>query len=196
MSNEEFKALFELLVWLFLDWRTGVLILLLILAAVIDVRTRRIPNWLVLFGAIYGVVYNTVLPLTPHQTILFPLFGLALGLALFMPLYITRAMGAGDVKLLAMVGSFLGAGDTFRAALATMIVGGVLAIVLVLAKGKATLMFRNLASALHLSAFSVAGGEVPNLAVAPHESAGKMPYGVAMAIGTIAYLVLHQLSFV
>jgi prepilin peptidase CpaA len=196
MFNEEFKALLELLVWLFIDWRTGILILLLAVAAVIDFRTRRIPNWLVLSGALYGVAYNAVLPPMPHNTILFPLLGLALGLALFMPLYMVRAMGAGDVKLLAMTGAFLGPGDTFRAALATMIVGGVLAILFVLIKGKASLMFRNLASAFHLSIFGLASGQTTNLEIAPNASAGKLPYGVAISIGTIAYLVLHQLSFV
>lgn len=196
MPHEEFKALLDLLGWLFFDWRTGVVILLLIFAAVSDYRTRRIPNWLVVFGALYGVIYNTVLPLTPHNNILFPLMGVALGLLLFLPLYLTRAMGAGDVKLLGMVGAFLGPGDTFYAALSSMIVGGVLAILFVLARGKALVMYRNLASVIHLSAISVTNRTIPNLQIAPQASAGKLPYGVAIAIGTIGYLVLHQLSFV
>ena len=196
MPYSEFKAMLELLAMLFFDWRTGVVILLLIVAAVSDYRTRRIPNWLVLSGALYGVIYNTVLPPTPHDNILFPLAGLALGLLLFLPLYFVRAMGAGDVKLLAMIGAFLGPGNTFYAALATMIVGGVLAILFVLAKGKALVMFRNLASVFHLGFLSMASGGVPSLQITPQESAGKLPYGVAIAIGAIGYLVVHQLSFV
>ena len=196
MPYEEFRAMLDLLGWLFFDWRTGVVILLLILAAVFDVRTRRIPNWLVASGALYGLIYNTAWPPTPHDNILFPLTGLALGLLLFLPLYFLRAMGAGDVKLLAMVGAFLGPENTFYAALSTMIAGGVLAILFVLAKGKALLMLRNLTSVFHLSAISVANGGAPNLQIAPQASAGKLPYGVAIAIGTIGYLVLHQLSFV
>ena len=196
MPYEEFKALLDLLGWLFFDWRTGIVILLLIVAAVSDYRTRRIPNWLVLAGALYAVIYNTALPPTPHDNILFPLTGLALGLLLFLPLYLLRAMGAGDVKLLAMVGAFLGPGDTFYAALSTMIAGGVLAILFVLARGKALPMLRNLTSVFHLSVVSVASGGAPNLQIAPQASAGKLPYGVAIAIGTIGYLVLHQLSFV
>ena len=196
MHNEEFKALLDLLGWLFFDWRTGIVILLLIVAALIDVKTRRIPNWLVLSGALYGVIYNTALPPTPHDNILFPLMGLALGLMLFLPLYLLRAMGAGDVKLLGMVGAFLGPGDTFYAALATMIVGGMLAILFVLAKGKLQIMFRNLASVFQLGYLSVASGSTPNLQVAPQVSAGKLPYAVAIAIGTIGYLILHQLGFI
>jgi prepilin peptidase CpaA len=196
MSTTEFSAMLELLAWLFFDWRTGTVILLLVVASVFDYRTRRIPNWLVLSGVLYGVVYNAVLPPTPHDNVLFPFLGLALGLLLFLPLYLLRAMGAGDVKLLAMVGAFLGPGDTFHAALATMIVGGVLAILLVLIKGKALLMLQNLASAFHLNFLSVASGLAPSLHVTSKASAGKIPYGVAIAIGTIGYLVLHQLSFV
>lgn len=196
MLNEEFKALLDLLGWLFFDWRTGIVILLLLVAALIDVRTRRIPNWLVAFGALYGVIYNTTLPPTPHDNILFPLMGLALGLMLFLPLYLLRVMGAGDVKLLGMVGAFLGPGDTFYAALATMIVGGALAILFVLAKGKLRLMFRNLASVFQLGYLNVASGSAPNLQVAAQTSVGKLPYAVAIAIGTIGYLILHQLGFI
>ena len=195
MPYSEFKAMLELLAMLFFDWRTGIVILLLIVAAVSDCRTRRIPNWLVLSGALYGVIYNTVLPPTPHDNILFPLAGLALGLLLFLPLYLVRAMGAGDVKLLAMVGAFLGPGDTFYAALATMIVGGVLAILFVLARGTALRMFHNLVSLFQLGFLSVAGGSKPDLQIEADMSAGKLPYGVPIAIGTIGYLVLNQLSF-
>ena len=195
MPYSEFKAMLELLAMLFFDWRTGIVILLLIVAAVSDCRTRRIPNWLVLSGALYGVIYNTVLPPTPHDNILFPLAGLGLGLLLFLPLYLVRAMGAGDVKLLAMAGAFLGPGDTFYAALASMIVGGVLAIVFVLVRGTALRMFHNLASLFQLGFLSLAGGFKPNLQITPSASAGKLPYGVPIAIGTIGYLVLHQLSF-
>lgn len=196
MPYEELQAMFDLLAWLVLDWRTGIVMLLLVVAAVFDYRTRRIPNWLVFSGAIYGLVLNTLVPPMPHGNFLFPLLGLALGLLLFLPLYALQAMGAGDVKLLAMVGAFLGPGDTFYAALATMIVGGVLAILFVLVKGKVQLMFRNVATALNFSFMSVAVGQTPNLHIAPKTSAGKMPYGVAIAIGTIGYLLLNQLHFV
>ncbi len=195
MANEEFKALLDLLAGLFFDWRTGIVMLLLIVAAISDYRTRRIPNWLVVSGALYGVIYNIMWPPTPHDNYLFPLTGLALGLLIFLPLYLLRAMGAGDVKLLAMVGAFLGPWDTFCAALATMIVGGVLAILFVLARGKAMVMFRNLTSVLQLGFLSAATGSTPDFQITPQASAGKLPYGVAIAAGTIGYLVLHQLSF-
>ncbi len=196
MSQTEFSAMIELLGWLFFDRRTGMQILLLVLAAVLDYQTRRIPNWLVVSGALYGAIYNTLLPPTPHDNFLFPLMGLALGLVLFLPLYLMRAMGAGDVKLMAMVGAFLGPADTLYAALFTMVSGGVLAILLTLMRGTALAMLKNIAMYFQISLVGVANRAAPSLQNVPRASVGKLPYGVAIAIGTIGYLVLHQLSFI
>ncbi len=196
MAQPEFDALLELLTWLFFDWRTGAVMLLVVIAAVFDYRTRRIPNWLVFSGALYGLVYNTLFPSFPNGNFLFPLLGLAAGLLLFLPLYALRAMGAGDVKLLAMIGAFLGVKATLTAALASMIAGGALAILFVLLKGRVRLLFRNFAAALHLGAVEVAGGMAPSFHIDSTASAGKLPYGVAIAIGTITYLVLHQLNLI
>ena len=191
----EFKAILDLLAMLLFDWRTGILILLLAGAAVSDYRIHRIPNWLVVSGALFGMICNAVLAPYPHNNIFFPLAGLGLGLLLFLPLYLVRAMGAGDVKLLAMVGAFLGPGDTFYAAIATMVVGGVLAILFVLMRGTARRLLYNLGSLFQLGFLSMAGGSKPNLQIGADVSAGKLPYGVAIAIGTIGYLITDQLGF-
>jgi len=169
--------------------------LLLTLAAVCDYRAHRIPNWLVLSGAVFGLIYNMVLPPFPHASIFLPLAGIGLGLLLFLPLYVLRAMGAGDVKLLAMVGAFLGPLETFYAALASMVVGGVIAILYVLARGTAQRMWRNLTSLLQLGYLSAMSGIAPNLRVTAEASAGRLPYGMAIALGTIAYLVSDRLGF-
>ena len=76
-----------------------------------------------------------------------------------------------------------------------MIVGGVLSILFVLARGTAPRMIHNLASLFQLGLISVAGGSKPDLQIDAGMSAGKLPYGVAIAIGTIGYLVLRQLGF-
>lgn len=195
MSHSEFNAMLDLLGMLLLDWRTGILLLLLTGAAISDYRFRRIPNRLVLSGILFGVVYNTALPPTPHDNIVFPLAGLGMGLLLFLPLYLVRVISAGDVKLLAMVGAFLGAGDTLRVALASMLAGGVLAILFVLLNGTALRMFRNLSTLFQLGIIDAMRGSAPDLRIYDGASAGKLPYGVAIAIGTIVYLVLRQLGF-
>lgn len=194
MSTSEFKAIVELLTMLVLDWRVGVLMVLLVTAAVIDYRSHRIPNWLVLSGTLFGLIYNVVFPPFPNANILWPLEGLGLGFIVFLPLYLIGAMGAGDVKLVAMVGAIIGPVDMVWVLLYTMIVGGVLAILFVLARGTAGRMVRNLITLFRLGFLNALSGIRPDLQVDAGVSAGKLPYGVSIAIGTIGYLMLHQLG--
>lgn len=195
MAHSELRAILELLAMLVFDWRTGVLLPLLAVAAILDVRSQRIPNWLVLAGLLYGVVYNTAFPSSPHDGILFPLTGFGLGFLLFLPVYLMRMMGAGDVKLLAMVGAFLGPSDTFYAMLGSLIAGGALAVCYVLVNGMAKRMFHNLTSLFQHGLSSVLAGITPDLRIEASQSAGKLPYGVAIASGTCGYLVLRQFGF-
>ena len=195
MADAELNAMWELLASLLFSGRTNVLLLLLVTAAVIDVRSHRIPNWLVLSGALYALVYNTVFPPWLHGTVLFPLAGLGLGLAMFLPLYLLRAMGAGDVKLLAMCGAFLGPNEIWRAALVVLITGGLLAVVFVLVNGNALRVYQNLTALFRVGMYTTLGGSTPSLRIPAAVSAGRLPYGVAIAVGTAAYLVLHPLVF-
>ncbi|HEU4352940.1 MAG TPA: prepilin peptidase, partial [Burkholderiales bacterium] len=100
--SSEITAMLELLQMLVLSPRTGTLMALLVVAAVIDVRSGRVPNWLVFGGALYALIYNTISPLYARDIgVLFSLGGLAVGLAALLPAYLFRVMGAGDVKLMA-----------------------------------------------------------------------------------------------
>lgn len=192
----EMTAMLELLQMLVLSPRTGVLIALLLIAAVIDIKTGRIPNWLVFGGALYALVYNAMSPLYARDIgILFALGGLAVGLVALLPAYLFRVMGAGDVKLMAMVGAFIGAWATVGAVLATLVAGGVLALALAMWAGRTVRLLRNVAAVSRGTMVTMATG-IGGLAVHAGPSAGKMPYGVAIAVGTIAYLVLSQLGFV
>lgn len=195
MSDSEYKALWELLSMLLLDWRTGILFVLLLTAAITDYRTHRIPNGLVLSGALFGVIYNIAVPPAAHANWLWPFLGLGLGFIVFLPLYLLGVMGAGDVKLMAMVGAIIGPLDTVWVLLYSMVVGGVLSIVLVLARGTATRLWRNLRTLFQLGFVNLLNGVRPDLHIDDRLSAGKLPYGVAIAIGTIGYLTLHQLGF-
>jgi prepilin peptidase CpaA len=120
------------------------------------------------------------------------LAGLGLGLGIMLPMYVLRALGAGDVKLMAMVGAFLGPNATIGAILTTFIVGGVLTLLVVLRNRTWGLLVENLrmtfmsavikATVLH---------EMPKVDAAP-VTAGKLPYGVAIALGTFIYAVLEH----
>ena len=101
------------------------LLALLGIAAVIDFRTYRIPNWLTGPAILAGITLHTVTMQFPG--LVFSLEGAAVGLGIFVILYVCGWMGAGDVKLFAAVGSFLGPAQTISAALVIALVGGVLA---------------------------------------------------------------------
>ena len=109
--------------------KTGILLLLLFAAAWHDIQTRRIPNALVFPGAVAGLLCNALLPQSlGGLEMLDCVAGLAVGLGLLLPLYLMRAMGAGDVKLMAMTGAFLGARGVTGALLYVLLAGGVLAL--------------------------------------------------------------------
>ncbi len=172
----------------------GFLLLLLLFAAWHDIRSRRIPNALVFSGAVVGVLSNALLPQEMGGLgVLDSLAGLGVGLVLLLPLYLLRAMGAGDVKLMAMTGAFLGARGATGALLCVLLAGGVLALGAAWYQGKLRRLLYNLKMMLFTGAAGGSMGSLPvagNLPESAAESVGKLPYGVAIAAGTVAYLVL------
>lgn len=94
------------------DPRTGVLLALLIIAAVIDYRTHKIPNWLTMGGAAFALIYEATIPFSLQHGFLWALGGFALGFLILLPLRVLKVMGAGDVKLMAMAGANFSASPT------------------------------------------------------------------------------------
>lgn len=193
--NSEFKAFFELLLMLILEPRTGVLIGLLLVAAWSDYKTGRIPNILVFPGMVLGLAYNTAYPPFLDATFPWAFEGMGIALALMLPFYLLRTIGAGDVKLIAMSGAFLGFPSVLWATLAVFLAGGVLSLAYVIRHGSLRRAFSNIAGML-LSALPGIARPWPLLTMNSQASVGTLPYGIAIAAGTIAYLVLHQLGYV
>ena len=100
-------------------------ILLGLTAVVFDVRTRRIPNVLTLGGAAAALVYAA--QAGGLAGVGAALGGWFLGAALFFPFFALGGMGAGDVKLIAAFGAWLGPADTVPLAIFASIAGGVFA---------------------------------------------------------------------
>lgn len=165
-----------------------VLVVLLVTAAVTDWRTYRIPNWLTLSGMALGLIYNTVTSHPWHDGLLGSLAGLGVGLVVLLPVYALRVMGAGDVKLMAMVGAFVGLPDILSAVLYSLIVGGIAAVGFALYQRAFRRMTANVMDIVQSMALALAVGGRPTPALSGRASIGKLPYGVSIAAGTMAWL--------
>ena len=154
---------------------------LAVAAAVFDVRQRRIPNWLTYPGIVVGVVLRGML--LGWRGAVGALAGCLLAGGIFLLFYLVRAMGAGDVKLAAAIGSLLGPGDAVVMLLATALSGGVLAIVYTLYRRRMRTTVRNLGAALQFHAW--AGVQAHPELNLDNPVALRMPYGLAIAAGTL-----------
>ncbi|MGX4642355.1 A24 family peptidase [Massilia sp. SYSU DXS3249] len=162
-----------------------VLCALLLLATAIDVRERRIPNWLVASGTLGAIAFHSMWP--QGEGLSFTLSGLVVGMASLIPLYVLRLMGAGDVKLMGMIGAFLGMSGVLGAVLASMAAGGILALAMATGKRMLPQLLANLRGMLVQYHFRhVTRG--PTGPASPASSVGSMPYAVAITAGTLAQL--------
>jgi prepilin peptidase CpaA len=166
------------------------LIALLLLACVFDLRQRRIPNLLIGAGLLLAALLHLTLG-PPLALLTVALGGCALGLVMFLPLYLLGGMAAGDVKLMATVGAFLGPASVFQASLATYVCGGLLALVIVLCKRRAGDAFANALALLHPLLLRFYGVRL-GADAQPVPSVGGMPYALAITLGTLAVLWLRQ----
>ncbi len=160
------------------------LLLLVAAAAINDLVSRRIPNLLLLTGLVGALVLHAISP-DPGAALLDCLGGAVLGLAVFLPFYLVRGMAAGDVKMMAVVGAFMGPEHTFTIAMLSWCMGGAMALGLLALRGRMRLALGNLRRIL--THFMLPGGAT--LAAPVHESAGSLPYGVAIAAGTALFLL-------
>jgi prepilin peptidase CpaA len=141
-------------------------------AAIVDVRSRRIPNWLtaglVLSGMLLSVWRYGV------AGIWIALAGAALGLAILLPFYAIRAIGAGDVKLLAGLGAVLGPQLLVSVAIYAALAGGLISVIMLAGSGRLLSVLR----------------EVFVEHRPPTRGGLTAPYGVAIASGMYLTLVL------
>lgn len=157
-------------------------------AAASDLRRRRVANRWLAAGAAGALVLHAGAMAAGLSALAgprwwSPLSGAALGLALMLPLYLMRAMGAADVKLMAVVGLFIGVPAVALAVVYTMLAGGLLTLISLREAGVATRMVANLRG-------EHAG---PRDGSPLSRTAARLPYAVAIAMGTGAALVLPRL---
>jgi prepilin peptidase CpaA len=157
------------------------------LACAFDWRTRRIPNWLTFGGAAAALVY--ALTDQGFLGLLDGVEGWTLGFALFLPMFLLGGMGAGDVKLLACLGAWLGPRTTFWMAMYAMVSGGFIAVTVAMATGYLRRAFRNIWMLLQY--WTVMGVRpLPELTLAT--AAGpRLPYAIPIAAGALAAIWLR-----
>jgi prepilin peptidase CpaA len=158
---------------------------ILVEAAIIDGRSLRVPNWLTYHFVAGGLIFafwkgGSALLLTSMA-------GAAVGLLTLLPLYSIGGMGAGDVKLMAGIGAWIGPWLTLWAFVSSALVGAVMAAGMIVYSGE---LFR------HMAMMHIIGSEVLTVrnpvVLADRAKARKptmmlLPYGIPIAVGSIAY---------
>ena len=159
-----------------------------LVAAFLDLRTSRIPNWLTVTGFLIGLTLRTVL--AGWAGAKSSLEGTALALAVLLPLVLMRALGAGDWKLMGAIAAFLGPLLFLFVLLGSILVSGIMAMVEMARTRRVQETFRNL-YVLVKGFFSFGLRANPQISL-DNPRLLKLPFGVAVAIATIVcYCAAH-----
>jgi prepilin peptidase CpaA len=159
---------------------------LLGVACVTDIRSRRIPNVLVLVLSTSGLVFSMLVE-PVRVGLVHSMSGLGLGFAIWIGFYALGLLGAGDVKLFAAAGAWLGPGGAWRAALLSALAGGVLALVTLVRQRRAGEGLRNVAlSVANLTTAPLKAGVGAGGVGEAGDATRHLPYGVALALGALA----------
>lgn len=168
-------------------WPTLVVVLI---ATATDLRWRRIPNWLVLPFLIAGFAVSGWF--NGWHGIGQSAEGMALGLFVFGLIFWVGGMGAGDVKLCAAIGAWVGPQQMLMALIFISLVGGLMAVIWSVAGGFAGELFQETGNlVLGGRKAKAAAGEAGTDACPAEKTEAaipkrrKMPYAPAIAIGTL-----------
>lgn len=164
---------------------TILLALVLILAVWFDLDRHKIPNLLTFGSAASGLAMQ----IAAHGTTgaFNALAGLLIGLLALMPFYLAEGMAAGDVKLMAGVGTLLGPTSCALAVGMTLLAGGVMGLATLASRGGLKAYFSRY---LGMLKFLTVTGQVSYAAPQEGEAAAsRFPYAIAIAAGTFGTLL-------
>ena len=173
------------------NWPVWIVTITLIIAAIIDGLKLKVPNWITFPMIMSGWIYSATLsPYAGWEGLVYSLIGTVVGLALLLPLYAIGGMGAGDVKLLAGIGAWVWGMVTLYAFAVSAVVGGIIAVLMVLSRRN---WFKHKAQFWMICNEILTVKDPEKLAAIAAERKPTMmllPYGIPIAIGTIAYFAV------
>ena len=166
--------------------------LVLIFASINDIKHQKIPNLLNFPLMGIGLIYHSIF--FGLEGFLFSGGGLLLGTAIFLPVYIFGGMGAGDAKLMGAVGSFLGAKGVFISSVLTALYGGIYALLLLLVYRQYGWELFSRTKAV-LKTLILTQKFIPMSSPNPVKKKPRLCYGIAIALGTVTYLLLDYMGY-
>jgi prepilin peptidase CpaA len=204
--------------FIFANWPLAFVCLAMIVAAVIDGWKLKVPNWLtfplILSGWALGLFHNMEPLLTDWGLAVgssgeggfgAAFLGTLLGFALLLPVYAIGGMGAGDVKMQmgfgSWVGAFFGLGSEsspgaisiiFYAFCLAVVIGGVMAVAMILIRGQYRTNISNTREILGDLFTSKGIGDVADKAAKRKPRLHLLPYGIPLCLGFVGYLLLLE----
>lgn len=160
-----------------------------VVAAITDVRERRIPNRITYPAMLAGLLLQLLA--YGWRGIFFSIEGGLLFGGVFLLFYVVRAMGAGDVKLATALGCVIGPGASLRVLFATALAGGLMAILVMVFTGRVLRTLRNTLSVVGFHA--VHGLRTHPEVNLDNPTSVRLPYGLAFAAGTLYWAVVSQI---
>ena len=171
------------------NWHVKVVSIILIVAAYIDGKQLRVPNGITFPMVFSGLIYSTVVGGWGNLDVGFVggFVGMIVGLLCLLPLYAVGGMGAGDVKLMAGVGAWLGVTVTFYAFCVSTVVGAIMALLMVLYKKSSQKHYATFLMILTEWLTVKNPLELADIAAERKPTMLLLPYGIPICIGSIFY---------
>ncbi len=167
------------------NWHVKVVAATMLWAAWIDGKELKVPNWLTFPMVLTGLIYGTCVG--GWAGLGFALLGMAVGLATMLPIYSVGGMGAGDVKLMAGLGAWLGYEVAWNAFIWTTIVGAIMALVMVAYTGQWKKHIGNFFMIWNELTTIRDPKKLTDIAAERKPRMFLLPYGIPMTVASIAY---------
>jgi prepilin peptidase CpaA len=159
-----------------------VLVFILIVCFITDLRHQIIYNKVIFPGLILALILNVFY--SGFSGLKFSLIGFSVGLGILLIPYLMGGFGAGDVKLLALIGALKGSLFVLNTALYMAVIGGIIALVIIIFNRCTVIVLKQ----VFLWIYSLISGVRCKLEINNSVSLNKYPYGIAIVAGAMICL--------